>query len=512
MAKMLIIVVLALGLMLPGLSSKVKKGDGFDGFGTPDPFNQNDDDQVDAGEPNAPATENPNDDANMVSDDDDGDDDSFVQVASKTAARTRVFLPETDDEQFELDAKDGNRLGEQTSLRMKIPKVGNAAHTLSGLSLSKRVWPWQQHNLVQQPVALSGAQDLQNVLSAPAPAPAVEQVKTDATHAREAATVAKQAAKVANKVAEHSMKITGHAKKALKHALGALHDARVETTGLGESQKVSLKKAEAHLREAAKSANFGKLKQIKDAQDVQKEQMQGDLDNMKSGRTEEEDLHQQIEELRQKLKEKNVDDKDINKALDELQANHDGSSNDEVKAEIERLRELIDKLEEPKDAHDGQPLEGKANKNQDKKEKNLDVKPLHGREKSGHAASQIGKTVTPIEGKGIDIDTQMPFGDLEPFGREDTAQELTESSIKESDQMVDQLERAEVAEEKRSVFRSLTRLRGAAITSFDGVARSQSGNIDEYNKINKWRKSHPVHHLADEESDVTKWAFPDNAD
>merc|ERR550514_550638 len=67
--------------------SKVKKGDGFDGFGTPDPFNQNDDDQVDAGEPNAPDAENPNDDANMVSDDDDSDDDSFVQVASKKVAK-----------------------------------------------------------------------------------------------------------------------------------------------------------------------------------------------------------------------------------------------------------------------------------------------------------------------------------------------------------------------------------------------------------------------------------------
>jgi hypothetical protein len=119
---------------------------------------------------------------------------------------------------------------------------------------------------------------------------------------------------------------------------------------------------------------------------------------------------------------------------------------------------------------------------------------------------------TPVEEKGIDIDTAMPYGDLEPFGREDTAQELTEDSVKESDEMVDQLERAEVAEEKRAVFRALTRLRGAAITSFDGVARSQTGNIDEYNKIHKWRNSHPLHHLADEESDISKWAFPDNAD
>jgi hypothetical protein len=119
--------------------------------------------------------------------------------------------------------------------------------------------------------------------------------------------------------------------------------------------------------------------------------------------------------------------------------------------------------------------------------------------------------VTPCA-DNIDIDTDMPYGELEPFGREDTAQELTESSITESDEMVDQLERAEVAEEKRAVFRALTRLRGAAITSFDGVARSQTGNIDEYNKVHKWRMTHPLRHLADEESDISKWAFPDNAD
>merc|ERR1719335_114957 len=100
----------------------------------------------------------------------------------------------------------------------------------------------------------------------------------------------------------------------------------------------------------------------------------------------------------------------------------------------------------------------------------------------------MGHEATPVEEKGIDIDTSMPYGDLEPFGREDTAQELTESSVKESDMMVDQLERAEVAEEKRSVFRALTRLRVAAITSFDGIARSLTANIDEYNKLNHWRR------------------------
>jgi len=128
-------------------------------------------------------------------------------------------------------------------------------------------------------------------------------------------------------------------------------------------------------------------------------------------------------------------------------------------------------------------------------------------------AEEPAAAAAPAAAAGApEIDTEMPYGELEPFGREDTATELTDQSIKESDEMVDQLERAEVAEEKRSVFRAITRLRGAAITSFDGIARSQTGNIDEYAHTHQWRNTHPLHHLADEESDVSKWAFPDNAD
>merc|ERR1719316_875339 len=76
------------------------------------------------------------------------------------------------------------------------------------------------------------------------------------------------------------MKVTHHAKKALKHALGALHDARVETEGLDHEQKTSLKKAEAHLREATKTADYGELKKLKTEKDEEKEKMQKDLDRM----------------------------------------------------------------------------------------------------------------------------------------------------------------------------------------------------------------------------------------
>jgi len=355
------------------------------------------------------------------------------------------------------------------------------------------------------------------VAAAPAPAPAAAtEIKEDAANAKQAAKVAHHAAKLANKVAQHSMKIVGHAKSSLRHALGALHDARVESSSLGKEQKMALKKAEAHLREATKKADFGKLKKLKDAKDLQKAKMEIDLekkvDKTKNGKTEKEEVLREIQELRKKLKEDNVNDKDIDEALDELEADvrkNDGPINDESKAELERLRQLVDSLEDSNG-----DVEDKASKVTTTKVASKEPVAMGGVDGSERASDEAGgdETATPVEQKGLDIDTQMPYGELEPFGREDTAQELTESSIRESDGMVDQLERAEVAEEKRSVFRALTRLRGAAITSFDGVARSQTGNIDEYNKIHQWRTTHPLHHLADEESDVSKWAFPDNAD
>ena len=49
--------------------------------------NQNDDDQADTGEPNAPAAENPTDNANIVFDEDDSDDRSFVQVGPQRVAQ-----------------------------------------------------------------------------------------------------------------------------------------------------------------------------------------------------------------------------------------------------------------------------------------------------------------------------------------------------------------------------------------------------------------------------------------
>merc|ERR1719389_129110 len=64
------------------VASKVTKGVGFDGFGDPDAQEDEEaDDEVDAGEPNAPPmdSDTPEGDNNMVA----AGDDSFVQMASK---------------------------------------------------------------------------------------------------------------------------------------------------------------------------------------------------------------------------------------------------------------------------------------------------------------------------------------------------------------------------------------------------------------------------------------------
>mmetsp|Transcript_52187 Transcript_52187/g.82880 ORF Transcript_52187/g.82880 Transcript_52187/m.82880 type:complete len:210 (+) Transcript_52187:68-697(+) len=124
----------------------------------------------------------------------------------------------------------------------------------------------------------------------------------------------------------------------------------------------------------------------------------------------------------------------------------------------------------------------------------------------GNGAQQSVGTASPAPAP------EMPFGRLEAFGREDTAQELTEASIEESDKMIDQIERAVVSETKRSMFRALTRLRGATISSYDGMANAQSANVANYAKSKSWTKKHKLKHLAKQEEDVEKWAFPKDAE
>merc|ERR1719272_2162767 len=149
--------------------------------------------------------------------------------------------------------------------------------------------------------------------------------------------------------------------------------------------------------------------------------MQADLDRSEGGRTEKEEMLQEIEELRRKLKGK-VDDKDIDKALDDLEADvrkTDGPVNDESKAELDRLRQQVDSLEDA----DGDIQEGAIQevKKQEPKSteagNDVDMKPVKSEEDAGKDDANANEAAVPVEEKGLAIDTKMPYGDLEPFGR-----------------------------------------------------------------------------------------------
>jgi len=96
-----------------------------------------------------------------------------------------------------------------------------------------------------------------------------------------------------------------------------------------------------------------------------------------------------------------------------------------------------------------------------------------------------------------------------PFGSETVARHLTKQAIDETNKMIDQMERAQQAEVKRSAHRALTRLRGAASSAYDEMATGQMGNIHNYAAKNPYRKTYPqAKHLAEEEKNIETWAFP----
>jgi len=489
------------------------------------------------------ADEDQNDEASQVAKLVQGDDD---------VAGPQPKMPDAGPSTVSLATAKGNSSAEKSGWdAIKLMQAGMCVDMLTehGENFDKKakcMEDMDKHcgtNKITTPSGKGHCKAWYKLLASPPAAPPSPKAKgDDAAKAHAASETAKEAASMAHTIATKSIHLADNAKVSLEKARDAVHQARTQSAGLSDDQKHSLKKAEAKLKEATKKAEYGQLKNAKyvkaKIENKKLQKMEKKMDKLKKetsqkDKDELEALRREIEELRKELKKKEGDQAEDDAMLKELQDQieqmekaekagdkKDKKSHDELKAEIERLRADIKdmqdadtKVEVPaSEKKDSEPAPEAKEEEEEKDEKvekyDVKMKPL----KSEEIEEEDQQEATPVEQKGIDIDTAMPYGDLEPFGREDTAQELTENSIQESNGMVDQLERAEVAEEKRSVFRALTRLRGAAITSFDGVARSQTGNIDEYNKVHKWRNNHPLHHLADEESDISKWAFPDNAD
>ncbi len=91
---------------------------------------------------------------------------------------------------------------------------------------------------------------------------------------------------------------------------------------------------------------------------------------------------------------------------------------------------------------------------------------------------------------------------IAPFGKEDTANELTENAKTTQDTLVDAVENAEVAEIKRVVFRQLTKLRASTIKEFDTIARLETQAIDAYNDAHHYRNENPLSPIHSDENPV----------
>lgn len=176
--------------------------------------------------------------------------------------------------------------------------------------------------------------------------------------------------------------------------------------------------------------------------------------------------------------------------LAEAEAKHARGEN--IAEELNKVKEEVNKAEDE---------EGKDAKN----DKDIQV----GQARFGSGENDGEDKSTPPKKDGSAYPKPDSAMDI-PFGKKPKADVLTKGSVSETNAMVDQMEKAQAAEEKRSAFRALTRLRGVMTTSYDSMASKHMQNIDEYNSQHAWRKENRVNHLAAEEADVGKWAYPGN--
>mmetsp|Transcript_44074 Transcript_44074/g.80517 ORF Transcript_44074/g.80517 Transcript_44074/m.80517 type:complete len:197 (+) Transcript_44074:92-682(+) len=113
--------------------------------------------------------------------------------------------------------------------------------------------------------------------------------------------------------------------------------------------------------------------------------------------------------------------------------------------------------------------------------------------------SNVTTTTAPVQAAAPATQVVIPIA---PFGKEDTAQELQDLAARTQDTLVDAVENAQVAEIKRAVFRSLTRLRAAQIKEFDTIARLETQALDEYNDNHHYRAENPLDYLHNAEPEV----------
>lgn len=162
-------------------------------------------------------------------------------------------------------------------------------------------------------------------------------------------------------------------------------------------------------------------------------------------------------------------------------------------------------------------LEDKLNETEIRRRKNGAVEDADNASISTEVAKQIDEVVESVNATGIDevfeslgsspCKGEAPCGEaakgskIAPFGNEGMAAELEKQAAKTQDALVEAVENAQVAEIKRAIFRSLTRLRAAQIKEFDTIARLETQAIDDYNDKHHYLAENPLEHISTGEQD-----------
>jgi len=194
----------------------------------------------------------------------------------------------------------------------------------------------------------------------------------------------------------------------------------------------------------------------------------------------------------------------VEKARSEMNRLKDKHANGEdIRGDLEKLKAEL--AEADQDAETARALEKKAH---------ADDRYANGGAGSANKRGEAGGASTTAHvggsrwGAAAPEGTPTGAGKGPGFGAEASAQKLTKESAGEADAMVDQIEKAQIAEERRSAYRALTHLRHSTVSSFDAMAHAHMQNIHEHGEQKKWRSTNPIAHLAEEEGDVQGWAFP----
>ncbi|CAE8696395.1 unnamed protein product [Polarella glacialis] len=222
-----------------------------------------------------------------------------------------------------------------------------------------------------------------------------------------------------------------------------------------------------------------------------------DLPSLREEKVEKEE-EDKVEEKKAEKKEEKKGDKKEEK-VEEEEKKEDADEDKEPKVYAKEEKKVEEKKAEKK-------AETKAEKKEEKTEEKKEEKTEEKKEEKKEEPEEEKKEEPKEEEKAEEPEEEAPleknFNKIAPFGKEDIAKELQDHAAKTQDTLVDAVEKAEVAEIKRAVFRALTGLRVASIKEFDTIVRLETQSIDAYKDAHHYRSENPLAHLHEDEAPV----------